>query len=250
MSDYWGTTPQQPDQPEQPNQASQPSQPNQPNQASQPSQPNQAAPYGAAAEPEFDRWGRPVQGQPEVLSSESGASTYQPAGAPTYLGTGDILGASEPAPRGGGKRKLAAIGVGVVAVAGIGVGAAFAAGAFGGSSAQPDALVPATAVGYVSIDLDPSLGQKVDALRFLRKFPSAKASLGSTDDIRKWVFEQATKDDASLSQLSYDRDVKPWIGDKFGLAVVPAGYGRRRARTPSSSSRSPTRARPRPASRS
>ena len=107
-------------------------------------------------------------------------------------------------------------------MAGIGVGAAFAAGAFGGGSAQPDALVPATAVGYVSIDLDPSLGQKVDALRFLRKFPSAKASLGRTDDLREWVFEQAIKDDASLSQLSYDRDVKPWIGNRFGLAVVPA----------------------------
>jgi hypothetical protein len=214
MSDYWGTTPQQPDQP------------------NQPGQPNPPAPDGSAAEPEFDRWGAPVQGRPEVLSSQSGAysssaptagaSAYATAGPPTYLGaTGDILGAVEPAPRGGGKRRLAAIGIGVVAVAGIGVGAAFAAGAFGGSGAQPDGLVPATAVGYVSVDLDPSLGQKVDALRFLRKFPAAKASLGSTDDLRKWVFEQATKDDASLSQLSYDRDVKPWIGDRFGLAVVP-----------------------------
>ena len=60
------------------------------------------------------------------------------------------------------------------------------------------------AVGYVSVDLDPSLGQKVDALRFLRKFPSAKASLGSTDDIRQWVFNAASKDDPQLSSLSYD----------------------------------------------
>src|SRR4051794_30814251 len=197
MSDYWGSTPQ-------------PDQPNQPDQPDQPSQ----------AEPETDRWGRPVQGQPEVLSSQSGAypspnpsptpladPAYQPSAVPTYLGSGDILGAPEAAPRGAGKGRLAAIGIGVVAVAGIGVGAAFAAGAFGGSSAQPETMVPATAVGYLSVDLDPSLGQKVDALRFLRKFPAAKASLGSTDDLRKWVFEQATQDDDSLSQLSYDRDV-------------------------------------------
>ena len=102
-----------------------------------------------------------------------------------------------------------------------------AAGALGGGGSQPDTLVPATAVGYVSVDLDPSLGQKVDALRFLRRFPSARTSLGSTDDIRKWFFDQATHDDPQLSGLSYDRDVKPWIGDRFAVAAVPgpAGHG-------------------------
>ena len=183
MSDHWGTPPQQPEPPSQP-------------------------------------------GQPEILSNQPGLSTpygtspYAPPAGGTYS-SGDILGTPGPAPRAPGKGKFLAIGVGVVAVAGIGVGAAFAAGALGHDSSQPDKLVPASAVGYVSIDLDPGLGQKVDALRFLRKFPSAKASLGTTDDIRKWAFEQATKDDDKLSKVSYDADVKPWIGDKFGLAVVP-----------------------------
>ncbi len=197
MSDHWGTPPQRPEP------SSQPGQPSEPGQPSQPSQP----------------------GQPEILSNQPGfspppgTSPYAPPTGATHR-FGDILGTPGPAPRAAGKGKLLAIGVGVVAVAGIGVGAAFAAGALGHDSSKPDKLVPATAVGYVSIDLDPGLGQKVDALRFLRKFPSAKASLGTTDDIRKWAFEQATKDD-KLSKVSYDADVKPWIGDKFGLAVVP-----------------------------
>jgi Protein of unknown function (DUF3352) len=174
-----------------------------------------------------DTWGTPAQpnqpnqpyewNQPEILSN-------QPSVPTTDLGFGDII-ASGPAPRGPGKGKLVAIGAGVLAVAGLGVGAAVAAGALGGGGSQPDTLVPATAVGYVSVDLDPSLGQKVDAVRFLRRFPSARASLGSTDDIRKWFFDQAIKDDPKLSGLTYDHDVKPWIGDRFAVAAVPGAAG-------------------------
>jgi hypothetical protein len=175
-----------------------------------------------------DTWGTPAQppepnqssqpSQPEVLSS-------QPSVPTTDLGFGDII-ATGTAPRGLGRGKLIAIGASALAVAGIGVGAAYAAGALGGGGSQPDRLVPATAVGYVSLDLDPSLGQKVDALRFLRRFPSARASLGSTDDIRKWFFDQAVADDRSLSGLNYDRDVKPWIGDRFAVAALPGAAGR------------------------
>jgi uncharacterized protein DUF3352 len=167
-----------------------------------------------------DHWGTPPQPseptQPEIL-------TNQPSVPTTDLGFGDII-APGTAPRRRNGRLLAA-GAGVLAVAGIGVGAAYAAGALGGGGSQPDKLVPATAVGYVSVDLDPSLGQKVDALRFLRRFPSARASLGSTDDIRKWFFDQARDGDPKLSGLSYDRDVKPWIGDRFAVAAVPGAKG-------------------------
>jgi Protein of unknown function (DUF3352) len=179
-----------------------------------------------------DHWGtapqQPEPGPPEILTNQPDALASAPvsytAPAPTTdLGSSDIIAAGI-APR-GGRGKLIAVGAGVLAVAGIGVGAAYAAGALGGGGSQPDKLVPATAVGYVSVDLDPSLGQKVDALRFLRKFPSARASLGSTDDIRKWFFDQATKDDPKLSALTYDHDVKPWIGDRFAVAALPGAAG-------------------------
>ncbi len=175
-----------------------------------------------------DHWGTQPQpsqpdpgSQPEVLSDQPYAA--QPAGQPVYgAATGTFLPA-EPARAGAGKAKFVVAGVGALAIAAVGVGAAFAAGAFGGGGTQPDKLVPASAVAYFSVDLDPSLGQKVDALRFLRKFPDAKKSLGSTDDLRQWVFDSVSKDDPDLSSLSYARDVKPWIGDRFGVAVVPAG---------------------------
>jgi Protein of unknown function (DUF3352) len=186
MSDHWGA-PRQPEPPE------------------QPGQPQQSAPSAPSGQ-----WG-----QSEILSSQPA----QPG--PAYAAMGTFLPADVPA-RSGGKGKWVAAGVAVVAVAGLGVGAAFAAGALrGGGGKQPEAYVPSTSVAFVSFDLDPSLGQKVDALRFLRKFPSVKASLGSTDDLREYIFDQAVKDDPKLSSLSYAKDVKPWIGNRFGVAVLP-----------------------------
>jgi Protein of unknown function (DUF3352) len=170
-----------------------------------------------------DTWGTPAAqpepGRPEILTNDG-----QPVPT-TDLGSGTILAAEPPAGPRFGKGKLVAIGAGVAAVAGIGVGAAVAAGALGGGGAQPDQFVPASAAAYVSVDLDPSLGQKVDAVRFLRKFPSARSSLGNTDDIRKWFFDQVTKNDPSLAKLSYDRDVKPWIGDRLAVAALPGRAG-------------------------
>ncbi len=153
-----------------------------------------------------DHWGTPPQPEPaEVLSNRPG--TFLPDRPPVRTG--------------GGRRWLAA-GLGVAIVAGLGAGVAYAAGALRGGGEQPDAFVPSTAVAYAAVDLDPSLGQKIDALRFLRRFPSAKASLGRTDDIRQYVFDELAKDDPQLSALSYDKDVRPWIGNRFAVAVVPS----------------------------
>ena len=62
----------------------------------------------------------------------------------------------------------------------------------GGSSAAT--AVPADAVGYVSLDLDPSASQKIEAFKILRKFPAIKKQLGGRDDIRKAVFEEIRND--------------------------------------------------------
>jgi hypothetical protein len=151
-----------------------------------------------------DHWGTPPQPEPaEILSNRPG--TFLP----------DL-----PPVRARGHRKWLAAGIGIVIVAGLGAGVAYAAGALRGGGEQPDAVIPSTAVAYAAVDLDPSLGQKVDALRFLRKFPSAKASLGSTDDFRQYFFDELAKGNP-LSALSYDKDVRPWIGNRFAVAVVP-----------------------------
>lgn len=101
------------------------------------------------------------------------------------------------------------------------------AGAYGvvqlmAGGAPAASAVPADAVAYVSLDLDPSASQKIEAFKILRKFPAVKSELklGSGDDLRKTVFE-AFRDDSDCTKLDYARDVQPWIGNRVALAAVP-----------------------------
>ncbi|MET7284136.1 DUF3352 domain-containing protein [Kribbella sp. NPDC005582] len=110
----------------------------------------------------------------------------------------------------------------VLVVAGGGI---FAYGKLNGGK-QPDAVLPGTAIGYLRVDLNPSAGQKLAALRFLMKFPSAKDKLkltGDKDDLRQKLFEaiKASGDD-DLKDVDYARDVEPWLGDRVGIAALPA----------------------------
>lgn len=137
--------------------------------------------------------------------------------AQTVAGT-DVLAAGSQAPS-RGRRRGVLIGASVLAVALVGGGAALAASKLGGGGAQPDEAVPASAVGFVAVDLDPSAGQKVDFLRFARKFPDARKAIGSDDDVRKALFEALRKDGQIKGDWS--ADVAPWLGDRAGFAVLP-----------------------------
>ena len=85
--------------------------------------------------------------------------------------------------------------VGLVAV---GVGA-WAAYNFLTTGPQPAEALPAKTLGYVSIDLDPSGGQKIEALQTLNKFPAFKDYVGinADDDLRKEIFSRI-QDEAQL----------------------------------------------------
>lgn len=88
---------------------------------------------------------------------------------------------------------------------------------------QAAEAVPAKALFYVGVDLEPTAEQKVAAVRFLNHFPAFREQVGLDDenaDIRKWVFEEAAKE-SGCTQVSYDEDVAPWIGGKFGVAGMP-----------------------------
>ena len=141
-------------------------------------------------------------------------------GEPEYLG-GPAPFEDEQAPKRSGRRwgVVGGAAAGVVLVAGVG-GWGVAQLLAGGES--PAAAVPADAVGYVSIDLDPSAGQKIEALRTMRKFPALakELDLGSRDDVRRWVFEQM-QDDGTCKELDYSKDVEPWLGNRVALAAVP-----------------------------
>ena len=114
----------------------------------------------------------------------------------------------------------------VLVVAGGGI---FAYGKLAGGK-QPAAVLPGTAVAYARVDLNPSAGQKVNAIRFMMKFPSVKENLGLTgdkDDLRQKLFEQIKKSAGDdLADVDYDKDIKPWLGERAGVAALPPADGK------------------------
>ncbi|HSE08909.1 MAG TPA: DUF3352 domain-containing protein [Nocardioidaceae bacterium] len=116
------------------------------------------------------------------------------------------------------------LGVAALAVAGaVGFGGWAALTLMSGGS-QPSEAVPANALGYVSLDLDPSASQKIEAIQILKKLPALEKEMdiSGQDDLRRWVFDRM-QEDGTCEGLDYDEDVAPWIGDRIAVAGVPAG---------------------------
>ncbi len=155
--------------------------------------------------------------QPNPYATTGGSA--HPVGA---WATAQILPPSPPPPA-RRRRSIAAIVAGAVGVAAVGVGATVALGALGGGGEQADVVLPANAVLAATFDLDPSASQKIDALRFARKFPQTSGldwDSGTTP--RKWLYEKLTADaDAAPSWA----EVEPWLGDRAGIAVLPPDPG-------------------------
>ncbi|MGZ4696350.1 MAG: DUF3352 domain-containing protein [Oryzihumus sp.] len=110
---------------------------------------------------------------------------------------------------------------GIVALAVVAL--ALTAAAFGmklvGGGPQPDTLVPSTALAYLRVDTDPSIGQKVSAVRFLQKVPQVKGVLDSGDPRKRLVDSLIER--SGNKDLSYARDIEPWLGDRLAVAVLP-----------------------------
>ena len=149
-----------------------------------------------------------------------------PAGTPEYLeyGGGSPIPPDPTAPDetagGRGGRRAWWIAGGAVALLGLGAGAWAALGFFQ-QGAQPAEALPSSTVAYLSIDLDPAGGQKIDAFRTLNKFPAFKDEVGvdSVDELRHKIGEQLVGE-ADCPGLDYDRDIDPWLGDRMAVAGV------------------------------
>ncbi len=126
-------------------------------------------------------------------------------------------------PGAGSAKKALLIGGGVVGLAAVAVGA-WAAYGFLSTGPQPAEALTAGTLGYASIDLDPSGGQKIEALRTLNKFPAFEDEVGidTDDDIRKAIFDKI-QDDADCAGLDYGDDIEPWLGDRAAFAAVDVG---------------------------
>jgi hypothetical protein len=117
-------------------------------------------------------------------------------------------------------KRLAIIGVAAV-LALILVGGAFAAyQKLDGGGTQPHDVLPDSLVAYARVDVDPSAGQKIALLKLIRKFPEAADEIGITSagqDVRELLVRDALE--AAGCDLTYDKDLKPWLGSRLGIGV-------------------------------
>ncbi len=148
-------------------------------------------------------------------AGEYGAGGYGP-GEPSYQ--------QQPARNRGVKALI--IGLVVALLVAGGAFAVYKLDPYNTFSADPAAAdaVPADALFYFGVDLDPSAEQKVRAVQFLNHFPAFKENVDVTDaesDIRKSLFDQLAEE--SGCDVSFDDDVKPWLGYKFAFAGMPSG---------------------------
>jgi hypothetical protein len=115
--------------------------------------------------------------------------------------------------------------IGGAAVAGLVVagGAAWAAMSFFSTGSQPAEALPDSTLAYLAVDLDPSGGQKIEAIRTLNKFPAFKdeLDLDTDDDIMRRLFDEIQAD-AACANLDYEDDIASWLGNRAGMAVVDA----------------------------
>jgi hypothetical protein len=120
-----------------------------------------------------------------------------------------------------GRGRKALIGVSVGALVLAGAAGAFAVAQLMSGGPRAASAAPADAMAFLSVDLDPSGGQKLAAYRTLKKFPALDEHLGLTsrDDLREWVFEGLTSD-SGCKNLDFS-DVEPWLGDALGVGAVP-----------------------------
>lgn len=141
-------------------------------------------------------------------------------GGPEYL---DDQGPIETAPANDNRKRLIVLGA-LVAGAAVVAGGAWAATSFFATGSQPAEALPDSTIAYASVDLDPSGGQKIEAIKTLRKFPAFndKINLETDDDLRERFFEEVTKS-GECEGLDYAEDVEPWLGSRAAMAAVDLG---------------------------
>lgn len=114
---------------------------------------------------------------------------------------------------------------GVAGVLGLSLigGGVWAWQAYFATGPQAAEALPADTLFYVGLDLDPSGQQKLAALDFLEKFPAFDEEVGidRDDDVRREIFDGIVGG-SPCDDLDFEDDVAPWLGDRFGVAVVPS----------------------------
>lgn len=85
------------------------------------------------------------------------------------------------------------------------------------------AVLPADVLGFSEVNFNPELSQKAEMVRFAMKFPGLKSKINLTEDgdLKQELWQSMSKDSTCLKGVNYDADIKPWLGDRMGVAVRP-----------------------------
>ena len=132
----------------------------------------------------------------------------------------ETLPAVEPEAKGRNTKRLVIGGIAAVVVLALAGGAFAVVKKLDGGGPQPHDVLPASVIAYARVDLDPSASQKIALLKLIRKFPDAANEIGiksPTQDVRKLLVEDLL--DEGGCDMTYDKDVKPWLGNRMGVAV-------------------------------
>lgn len=204
-------------------------------------QPGQPGPYGQPTQPLPPPVGQPGQQQPY-----GGAQPGQPYGPPGQQGQqgygqqgggqvppgGGWGGAQptygEPPQSGGGSKKgVIAIVLAAVLVVALGGGAFAAYRWWNNDGGQPAEVLPATAIGYFRVDMNPTGQQQTAMYNISKKFPELAKRIGDGDDPRKSLFNAIKSESKDLDNVTYEADVEPWIGKRLGVAMLPPAEGKK-----------------------
>ena len=91
-----------------------------------------------------------------------------------------------------------------------------------GGGTQPDQVVPADTVAFAKLDLNPSASQKIAAARLLHRIPKlGNGFSGGSSDWRKAIFDGLSSNDSLPPGVDFDHDIKPWLGKRAAVAVLP-----------------------------
>ncbi len=174
--------------------------------------------YGPPASPGYGQ--QPAYGQQQAYGQGSTPSYGQPAYAAG--GAPQQQWGTAPAPGSGSSGRTGKIvafsAAGLVGLGLIGGGSVFAYSKINGGGPQPEEALPASTIAFAKVDLDPSAGQKLDALRFASKVSDGNINVDG--DLREEIFKEIQKE-GGLQGLDYAQDVEPWLGDRAGVGLLP-----------------------------
>ena len=125
-----------------------------------------------------------------------------------------------------GRGGVIAVAASVVAVLAIAGGGYAAWQFFAGSGARPAEVLPASTFAMVAVDLDPTGGQKIEAIKTLRKLPTFREETGlkPDSDVIKAIWEETLAKECK--DVDYGQDIKPWIGQRAALGGVELDKGK------------------------